>query len=59
MFKEVFCKDTQFLRKGKARACESLDFVVNKKETISKHVFEEIKNKKRMCHELMTHPLLL
>ena len=45
MFKEVFCKDTQFLRKGKARACESLGFVVNKNETISKHVFEEIKNR--------------
>ena len=30
ILKEVFCKDTHFLRKDKARACESLGFVVNK-----------------------------
>ena len=31
ILKEVFCKDTNLLRKGKARACESLGFVVNLK----------------------------
>ena len=30
ILKEVFCKNTNLLRKGKARACESLGFVVNK-----------------------------
>ena len=36
VFKEyVFCKDTNLLRKGKARACESLGFVVNKNDFFS------------------------
>ena len=30
ILKEVFCKDTNLLRKDEARTCESLGFVVNK-----------------------------
>ena len=41
ILKEVFCKDTNLLRKGKARACESLGFVVNK------NVFKDFVSVKR------------
>lgn len=33
---KVFCKDTTFLQKDKAQACESLGFVVNKTENFLK-----------------------
>ena len=36
IFYKVFCKDTTFLQKDKARACESLGFVVNKAEKFLK-----------------------
>ncbi|MBW0033074.1 hypothetical protein KUA52_01845, partial [Prevotella copri] len=55
--KEVFCKDTIFLRKGKARACESLGFVVNKNNFFSSVSGKRRKKTKRVRHRLMTHPL--
>lgn len=45
ILKEVFCKDTNLLRKGKARACESLGFVVNK-NNFSVPYLEKEKNEK-------------
>ena len=41
IFYKVFCKDTTFLQKDKARACENLGFVVNKAE---KNLKEQDKN---------------
>ena len=46
ILKEVFCKDTNFLRKGKARACESLGFVVNKNNFFSSVSEKRRKNEK-------------
>ncbi|MCP9552091.1 hypothetical protein NNC51_05405, partial [Prevotella copri] len=56
ILKEVFCKDTNLLRKGKARACESLGFVVNKNNFFSS-VSGKRRKTKRVRHRLMTHPL--
>jgi hypothetical protein len=44
------------LRKGKARACESLGFVVNKNNFFSS-VSGKRRKTKRVRHRLMTHPL--
>jgi hypothetical protein len=46
ILKEVFCKDTNLLRKGKARACESLGFVVNKNNFFSSASGKRRKNEK-------------
>ena len=46
ILKEVFCKDTHFLRKDKARACESLGFVVNKNVFFQFRIWEKEKNEK-------------
>jgi hypothetical protein len=46
ILKEVFCKDTNLLRKGKARACESLGFVVNKNNFFSSVSGKRRKNEK-------------
>lgn len=56
ILKELFCKDTNLLRKGKARACESLGFVANKNDFSIPYLGKGEKTK-RVCHRLMTHPL--
>ena len=45
ILKEVFCKDTNLLRKDEARTCESLGFVVNK-NIFSIRIWEKEKNEK-------------
>ncbi|MBW0035211.1 hypothetical protein KUA52_13015, partial [Prevotella copri] len=44
---------------GKARACESLGFVVNKNNFFSSVSGKRRKKTKRVRHRLMTHPLFL
>ena len=45
ILKEVFCKDTNLLRKDEARTCESLGFVVNK-NIFSIRIWKKEKNEK-------------
>ena len=46
ILKELFCKDTNLLRKGKARASQSLGFVANKNDFFNSVSGKRRKNEK-------------